>query len=244
VKLAPEGIPFILAFAATGGILLWGASALPWPRALQLLGGLFLGLALFSLWFFRDPEPRLPADPALVVAPGQGRVIRVEETDEPTFLGGRARKISIFLSVFDVHVQRAPVSGTVEHYDYRPGTYAVAWADKASEDNEQASLGIATGRGRVLVRQIAGLVARRIVTDPREGDRVERGERIGLIRFGSRVDLFLPLEWEVLTEVGDRVKAGQTPLARQPASVDGPGPEARTGDAAAPGPGTPSRDPR
>lgn len=228
MRLAPEGIPFILAFAVVGLACLWGASALPWPRVLQVGAGVFLGLALFSLWFFRNPEPDLPQDPVLVVAPGQGRVILVEEADEPTWMGGRARKISIFLNVFDVHVQRAPVSGAVEHYVYRPGAYAVAWADKASEDNEQASLGIRTDRGRVLVRQIAGLVARRIVTDPREGDEVTRGERIGLIRFGSRVDLFLPLEWEVLTAVGDKVKAGSTPLARMPAAAGATGGEEAT----------------
>lgn len=229
MKLAPEGIPFILAFAVLAAAAFWGASAAPWPRLLQVVAGVFLGMTLFSLWFFRNPDPRLPSDEALVVAPGQGRIIVVDEVDEPTFMGGRARKISIFLNVFDVHVQRAPVTGTVEHYLYRPGTYAVAWADKASEDNEQASLGIATAHGRVLVRQIAGLVARRIVTDPREGDPVIRGGRIGLIRFGSRVDLFLPLEWEVLTTVGDRVKAGSTPLARIP------GPAGRDGTAAAAG---------
>jgi phosphatidylserine decarboxylase len=134
-------------------------------------------------------------------------------------MGGPARRISIFLSVFDVHVQRAPVSGTVEHRSYRPGKYAVAWLDKASEDNEQASLGITTPYGRVLVRQIAGLVARRIITDPAEGDRVARGDRIGLIRFGSRVELFLPLDWEITCAVGDRVRVGLTVLARQPAEV-------------------------
>jgi phosphatidylserine decarboxylase len=117
--------------------------------------------------------------------------------------------------VFDVHVQRSPVTGPIEHRDYRPGKYAVAWLDKASEDNEQASLGISTDKGRVLVRQIAGLVARCIITDPAEGDRVERGRRIGLIRFGSRVDLFLPIEWEVTCKVGDRVRVGATVLARQ-----------------------------
>jgi phosphatidylserine decarboxylase len=147
-------------------------------------------------------------------------VIDVSDVDEPTFLGGAARRISIFLSVFDVHVQRAPVSGTVAYRSYRPGKYAVAWLEKASEDNEQSSLGIATPAGRVLVRQVAGLVARRIVTDPAEGERVERGARIGLIRFGSRVDLFLPAAWEVTCSVGDRARVGATVLARQPGRVD------------------------
>jgi len=219
MRLAPEGLPFIAGFLLVALGCVWAGASLPWARSFQVLAGGFLGLTLFSVWFFRNPEPSLPGDPALVVAPGQGRVIRVEEADEPTWLGSRARKISIFLNVFDVHVQRAPVTGSVGHYVYRPGAYAVAWADKASEDNEQASLGLETEAGRVLVRQIAGLVARRIVTDPREGDAVSRGERIGLIRFGSRVDLFLPLEWEVLTVVGDKVKAGSTPLARMPATA-------------------------
>ena len=127
---------------------------------------------------------------------------------------GAATKISIFLSVFDVHVQRAPVSGTVGYKVYRPGAYAVAWADKASEDNEQSSLGISTDHGNVLVKQIAGLVARRIITDPNQGDMVERGARFGLIRFGSRVDLFLPSHWDILCAVGDRVAVGSSPMAR------------------------------
>ena len=161
----------------------------------------------------------MPSDTALVVSPGQGKVIRVEDVEEPSYLGGPARKISIFLSVLDVHVQRAPVSGTVEYKVYRPGRYAVAWADKASEDNEQASLGIVAEHGKVLVRQIAGLVARRILTDPAEGDVVQRGRRFGLIRFGSRVDLFLPMHWEVMCAVGDRVRVGSTVLARQRAKA-------------------------
>jgi phosphatidylserine decarboxylase len=107
----------------------------------------------------------------------------------------------------------------VEHRSYKPGAYAVAWLEKASADNEQASLGITTPQGRVLVRQIAGLVARRIVTDPSEGDQVQRGQRIGLIRFGSRVDLFLPLDWEVTCAVGDRAEVGATALARLPTAV-------------------------
>lgn len=215
MRFAPEGYPFIGA-----GLVL---AAVAWIAARQVgsawgtAGATAMTiLALFVLWFFRNPEPALPSDTAAVVAPGQGRIIDIREVDEPTFMQGRARRITIFLSVFDVHVQRAPVSGVVEHRSYRPGAYAVAWAEKASQDNEQASLGITTPHGRVLVRQIAGLVARRIVTDPVEGDQVERGARIGLIRFGSRVDLFLPLEWEVTTAVGDKVRVGSTQLARPP----------------------------
>ena len=221
MRCAPEGYPFIAV-----GVLLAGAA---WIATAAGVGGrivtaaavLFTLLSAFTVWFFRDPEPTVPGAPDIVVAPGQGKIVDVIEIDEPTFLGGRARRISIFLSVFDVHVQRAPVSGTVEHRSYRPGAYAVAWLEKASDDNEQASLGITTPNGRVLVKQIAGLIARRIVTDPSEGDRVERGARIGLIRFGSRVDLFVPLDWEILCAVGDRVRVGSTPLARQTTGVDG-----------------------
>jgi phosphatidylserine decarboxylase len=216
VRFAREGYPFIgagLVLAALG----WTGWATGFAGLFgQVLAASLTVLALFILWFFRDPERVDPVGQGLVVAPGEGRVILVEDADEPTYLGGPARKVSIFLSVFDVHVQRAPVAGTVEHRVYRPGAYAVAWADKASEDNEQASLGLATPQGRVLVRQIAGLVARRIVTYPSEGQSVERGERIGLIRFGSRVDLFLPLEWEITCAVGDRAVAGRTVLAKQP----------------------------
>jgi phosphatidylserine decarboxylase len=215
LKLAREGYPFaaaglffagvcwVLVRADIGGVVLTGVA---W---------LLTGLAVFVLWFFRNPEPTVPEDEALVVAPGQGKVILVDDVEEPSFLGGRAHKISIFLSVFDVHVQRAPVSGTVLLKAYKPGRYAVAWLDKASDDNEQASLGIETPHGRILVRQIAGLVARRIITDPSEGDAVRRGHRFGLIRFGSRVDLFLPAHWEVLCAVGDRVRVGASVMARQ-----------------------------
>jgi len=219
LRLAREGYPFV-----TIALLLCAAA---WTLAARngglVLGGLavlFSLLALFVLWFFRNPTPRLPGDGAIVVAPGQGRVIDIREIEEPSFLQSTARRITIFLSVFDVHVQRAPVSGRVEHRSYKPGKYLVAWLEKASEDNEQASLGITTPHGRVLVRQIAGLVARRIITDPVEGDAVERGQRIGLIRFGSRVDLFVPLEWEVTCGVGDRVRVGATPLARLPMGVE------------------------
>lgn len=215
MKLAREGYPFVAAGLLLAGVLWAGVWAGVGGLWTTLAAWTVTALALFVLWFFRNPEPVSPPDASLVVAPGQGKVIVIDEADEPTFMRGRARRISIFLSVFDVHVQRHPVSGTVAHRTYRPGTYAVAWLDKASDDNEQASLGIETPEGRVLVRQIAGLIARRIITDPSEGEQVERGLRLGLIRFGSRVDLFLPLHWEVLCSVGDRVRVGSSVLARR-----------------------------
>ena len=219
MRLAREGWPFLF-----GALLLAGASwawaALAGGAVAVALSVALSSLALFVLWFFRDPAREMPRGADVVVAPGEGRVIEILETDEPSFLKARARRITIFLSVFDVHVQRAPVSGRVEHRDYVPGKYLVAWKEKASEENERASVGITTPHGRVLVKQIAGLVARRIITDHAVGDRVERGQRIGLIRFGSRVDLFVPLDWEVTCEVGDKARVGVTPLARLPVAVE------------------------
>ncbi len=221
MRFAPEGYPFMLVGAAPAVAAWAGVGLGVGGEGMEVAAALLTVLAAFIAWFFRDPVRPAPSDPALVVAPGAGRVLSVSEAEEPAFLGGACRRISIFLSIFDVHVQRAPVSGLVAYRTYRPGAYAMAWRDKASEDNEQASLGISTPRGRVLVRQIAGLVARRIVTDPVEGDVVERGARIGLIRFGSRVELFVPLDWEVVCSTGDRTVAGLTVLARQPAYVSG-----------------------
>lgn len=216
MSFAREGYPFVaigVLLAGLGWVGVASGIGGPWLRG---LAGLLSVLSLFTIWFFRDPAPIVPADASAVVAPGQGKVISITEVDEPTFMGGTARRITIFLSVFDVHVQRAPVSGVVEHRVYKPGKYLAAWNEKASADNEQSSIGISTLHGKVLVRQIAGLIARRIVTDPSEGDEVVRGNRIGLIRFGSRVDLFIPLDWEIVSSVGDRVRVGSSVLARLP----------------------------
>ena len=222
MRIVPEGWPFVLICGAATVILLlssvFGGSSLgaSGRGLLMWSAGLAGVLTLFTFYFFRNPTPTIPPGEELVVAPGEGRVIQIAEVDEPVFLEGPATRISIFLSVFNVHVQRAPVSGRVGYRDYHPGKYLAAWNPKASEENERASLGIQAGDGRVLVRQIAGLVARRVVTDPVEGDSVTRGERFGIIRFGSRVDLFLPPEWEVTCREGDKVKVGETVIARIP----------------------------
>jgi phosphatidylserine decarboxylase len=140
----------------------------------------------------------------------------ITEVDEPAFLHGRATRISIFMNVFNVHVNRYPVSGTVRFVHYNPGKFLNAAVEKSSLENEQMSVGIEEGTTRVLVRQIAGLIARRIVTYSREGERVEQGERMGIIRFGSRVDVFLPTRSLVLVRVGDVTLAGTTVIARIP----------------------------
>jgi len=212
IPIAREGMPFI----AVCAVLF--IAALVWARGggsgMRATLPAVLGItALFITWFFRDPERTLPAGEHVVVSPADGRVMSVEMVAGEDFMHGSATRVTIFLSVFNVHVQRAPLGGEVDHYAYRPGRYLAAWREEASAENEAASLGIATAEGPILVRQIAGLVARRIVTYPREGDRVTRGDRIGLIRFGSRVDLFLPPDWPVSVEPGDVVRGGQTPVA-------------------------------
>ena len=222
MRIAPEGWPFF--FIGLAATVLFGLSAAsqgasPGPLARGLFTWMAVltgALTLFTLFFFRDPTPATPSGDDLVLAPGEGRVIQIIQVEGPAFLQGPCTRISIFLSVFNVHVQRAPVTGQVGYRDYIPGKYLAAWNPKASEENEQASIGIQSGPHRVLVRQIAGLVARRVVSDPVEGDPVTRGDRIGIIRFGSRVDLFIPPEWEVACREGDRVKVGATVVARIP----------------------------
>lgn len=211
MSVAPEGRPFItagllvLAVLAALGIWLggwWLAPALGWAP-----------VALWVPWFFRDPARAGPRGPELILAPADGKVVSVVDVQEREFVGGDAIRVSVFMNVFNVHVNRHPVGGAVGHRAYRPGKFVNATLDKASEDNEQMSLGIRSPRGPVLVRQIAGLVARRIVTDPQVGDAVRQGERLGLIRFGSRVDTIIPGAVSVRVREGDRTKAGVTVIA-------------------------------
>ncbi len=215
IPVAREGIPFILVcLAAVALSTLWARSG-GWG-ARSAAPAIFVALTLFVTYFFRDPERRIPPDPGVVVAPADGKVMSVGPVDGEEFMAGTATRVTIFLNIFNVHVQRAPLGGRVGHYAYHPGRYLPAWREEASSDNERASLGLETGAGPLLVRQIAGLLARRIVTYPREGDAVTKGDRIGLIRFGSRVDLFLPPGWPVTIEPGDHVRGGETPVARVP----------------------------
>jgi len=206
VRIAREGWPFI----AIAWALVLGAAFLWWPLAVVL--------AMLAVWvvaFFRDPIRPGPRGERYVVAAAEGHVVHVIETDEPMYVKERSVRISIFLSVFDVHVNRYPVDGAVELVHYNKGKFLHAADEKASLDNEQSSIGLRGPRGRVLVRQIAGLIARRIVTDAKPGDRVTQGERLGLIRFGSRTDVFLPLSARPVLKVqpGDRVLVGGTVLA-------------------------------
>jgi len=206
VRIAPEGWPFIAAAWILTAVAAW----LFWPVAILL--GI---LAVWVVAFFRDPLRAGPRGERYVLAAAEGHVVHVIETEEPMYVKERAVRISIFLSVFDVHVNRYPVDGTVELVNYNRGKFLHAADEKASLDNEQSSIGLRGPRGRVLVRQIAGLIARRIVTDAKPGARVTQGDRLGLIRFGSRTDVFLPVSAHPVVKVkpGDRVRVGGTVLA-------------------------------
>jgi phosphatidylserine decarboxylase len=177
---------------------------------LKATGGCLLILVGFVLFFFRDPDRETPSAPGLVVAAGDGRVVDVQPVDQHEWLGDGGTRVSVFLSIFSVHVNRLPVNGTVTAVRHVPGRFRLAFKDKASDDNEHTEIWIDTGSTRVAFKQIAGFVARRIVCRLKEGDRAQIGERFGMIKFGSRVDHLLPTGSEVKVKPGDRVRAGET----------------------------------
>ncbi len=185
----------------------------PWTLA---VGIVFVGLGLFVFYFFRDPERAIPAGVDEVVSPGDGRVVVVTEE---AYAGRAGKRISIFLAIWNVHVNRAPAAGTITKLEYRPGKFLAAWAEKASLENEQNVFTMSSEHGEIVCKQIAGWVARRVVSWKKQGDTVKRGERIGLVRFGSRVDLWLPENAEITVKVGEHVKGGSTVVARMLAGV-------------------------
>jgi phosphatidylserine decarboxylase len=209
VSFAREGLVFIaIAALVAAGTYALALNRRSWP--LWLLAFLLTIIALWVAYFFRDPERTGERSEQVVIAPADGKVVLINEVDEPAFMGGRAQRISIFMNVFNVHVNRYPVSGTVRYLKYNPGKFLNAAVEKSSLENEQMSVGLETSRGRVLVRQIAGLIARRIVTYSKIGESVHQGDRMGLIRFGSRVDVFLPMDATIRAKIGDMTVAGST----------------------------------
>jgi phosphatidylserine decarboxylase len=204
LPLAPEGWIFIIPVVIMTALAL----LVQWYVAAILLGG----IAALLIGFFRDPRRRGSSREIDVLSPADGTVVQILEVPEDSVWPGLTTQVSIFMSVFDVHVNRAPISGKIVHYQYAPGKNLAA-ADKSSSENEQNLVVIDDGRTRVGVRQIAGVLARRIVFDREEGDKVARGERIGMIRFGSRVDLLLPREAEILVSLREKVKVGLTVMA-------------------------------
>ncbi|HYL29886.1 MAG TPA: phosphatidylserine decarboxylase family protein [Gemmatimonadales bacterium] len=209
IRIAPEGRWFILGAWCIVGLLALLALTGRWAWL-----ALWLPVAVWVVAFFRDPERPGPRGADLVIAPADGKVVSVVDLDEPAFFGERATRISIFMNVFDCHVNRYPTDGRVAYRHYAPGRFLNAADEKASLENEQSSVGLTTAHGKVLVRQIAGLIARRIVTDHAVGSEVHQGDRLGMIRFGSRVDLFLPRGTRVLVREGDKTRVGVTEVAR------------------------------
>jgi len=215
VNFAREGLVFI----AIAGVVAAGAFGFAVTRrswGLWLAAFVLLLLALWIAYFFRDPERTGERGASLVVSPADGKLIMITEVDEPSFIGGRAIRLSIFMNVFNVHVNRYPVDGVVKYIHYNKGKFFNAAAEKSSLENEQMSVGIEPGPHRILVRQIAGLIARRIVTYSKLGETVKQGDRMGIIRFGSRVDVFLPVNSTLGAKVGDITVAGVTILAQLP----------------------------
>lgn len=206
VGIAPEGYPFIvlLGFSAlVFAVMGW------WPVAVLLLAGTW-----FAGHFFRDPERVVPTGPGLAVSPADGRVVKIQPMTDP--VSGETRQcVCIFMNVFSVHVNRSPVAGTVKTIVYYPGKFLNAAWDKASVENERCAYAVEGEDGTFTMVQIAGLIARRIVCRVREGGELERGERFGLIRFGSRVDLYLPEDYVPSVSVGENVTAGQSIVARR-----------------------------
>ncbi len=204
IKIAKDGWPYIIVSTAimTATYLLNPWFAFP-----------FLVLTLFFLYFFRDPDRETPGRKGIFVAPADGKIITVSEKEVGRYGVEQAKQISIFMSPFNVHINRAPCDGVVEDVEHSPGGFKAAYTDEASLSNEQLTMVLSTDYGRVIVKQIAGFLARRAVCKVSPGERVAIGQRYGLIKFGSRVDLLLPVDVEVKVKIGDKVRAGESIVA-------------------------------
>ena len=201
IPLAKDGFIFILPLLII--TVLMFLISFYWATAIFGLGFLFV------TWFFRDPERRIPNEPNVIVSPADGKITEIVTENEP-INGKLCKRVTIFLSVFNVHVNRVPIEGTIEDIRYNPGKFLAAFNPKASMDNEQNLILINNGRTHILVKQIAGLIARRIVCWPKKGDHYESGQRYGLIRFGSRVDILLPENTKLSITCGDKVSGGKS----------------------------------
>lgn len=200
-----EGMPYIIALAIVTAVVayffpLW-----------SLIPG---GLLLFVTYFFRNPERSVSQEKGIIVSPADGRVMSVSEIYEDQYIKGPARKVNIFLSVFDVHINRIPIGGTIKFQHYIKGKFLPAWREEVAAENERHALGIENDGMKVLVTQIAGLIARRIVSWVTVGAELRQGERYGLIKFGSSTEVAVPMNVEILVKKGDRVKGGETIIGR------------------------------
>jgi phosphatidylserine decarboxylase len=205
LPIAREGWPFILPLL---GLAVVGLAIMP------LGGWILLAVAAFVMYFFRDPERSIPTTPGLLLAPADGKIVAVSPQAKPQ-APPSGTVVSVFLSVFDVHINRAPMAGVVEDVRYQPGKFLPAFRADASVINEQNSVTFQGGSARVVVKQIAGILARRIVCRVKTGDRVSAGERFGLIRFGSRVDILIPPDFTVHVRLGQHIRGGESVIASQ-----------------------------
>jgi phosphatidylserine decarboxylase len=203
-KLATSGYPFIITFALI--TILAYIFGKPWMAVLPLI------VTLFMVLFFRDPDRTIPQDKGAFVSPADGKVILIKDVYEKDYLKAEAKEISIFMSIFNVHVNRAPCEGKVSLVKHSSGKFLVAHKDAASLENENTVMLLDGKEGKIIVRQVAGLIARRIVCKVKIGDVLRRGERYGMIKFGSRLDVYLPKDSEIKVSLGDKVKAGETVL--------------------------------
>jgi phosphatidylserine decarboxylase len=204
-----DGYIYGLSLLAVGGILMWATGTWVWSIVPVLL-------ALFFLWFFRDPQRNVPQGAGLIVSPADGLVTETVRIETPR---GPRQRVSIFLNVFDVHVNRSPIAGEVMSVRYQKGKFLNAMNEDSAESNEQNIVTVQGEGMEIVFKQIAGLIARRIIFNHREGDRVQRGQRVGLIKFGSRTDIILPAEAEIRVTTGQRVKGGSSIIAELPDSA-------------------------
>lgn len=171
-------------------------------------------LFLFHFFFFRDPNRNVPEGKEVIISPADGKIIKISEVEENKYIHGKAIMVSIFMSIFNVHVNRIPISGKVEFLEHKAGEYKAAFTDSSSELNEQSLIGIKTLQTKILFKQIAGIIARRIINNLKTGDEVKSGERFGMIKYGSRLDLFLPLSSKINVRINEKVKAGETIISK------------------------------
>lgn len=201
-------------FFMAGSLLALG---IVFSRISRWIGRIFYLFAAFTVYFFRDPERTIPQGDSLLVSPADGKVVGIDSVEHVPFLDGPAKRVSIFLSIFNVHINRSPIKGKIDYRHYTPGEYLPAFEPKASVKNERNSIGIEAPDGyRILVTQIAGLIARRILCWKNPGDTLKCGERFGLIRFGSRTDLYVPMDTKIEVKLGQKVQGGATVIARRP----------------------------
>lgn len=219
MKFAPDGFPFILGplvFTAIASVFTFLTYKTGGPAFYISSGAvcIFSLVSSFMFFFFRDPERTAPEGKGLFVAPADGKIILIKEVNEKKYLKSDAKEISIFMSPFNVHVNRAPCDGKVSAVKHSPGRYMAAYKDDASLKNENIAMLLEGKEGKILVRQVAGFIARRAVCRVKPGDMLKRGERYGMIKFSSRLDVYLPKDAEIAVKPGDKVKAGETIIAR------------------------------